>query len=367
MLQHAQPVSDYELELAAIDTRPVRLHNPPDRSGGCRQQAMVELYKYYLRAALTTDYQDFAATEAAIDRVIEAFGGDADLYAIQAYLNVKLHRLKAAKQALSLIPAALQTPALAALQADIALQEGRYTQAEQAYIALLETNPDWDNLARLAYFRLKTGQPDAAEQLYQQAQDGLSAKQMRAYAWLELQRGLIDMQYGRFSAALAHYRRADQAYSGYWLIRAHIAKALDLLGETAAAVTVYRQVIATTGNPEYIGALAQILERSNAAGAGELWQRADAAYAARLAQYREATLGHMIEYLLNKPKPNAVVLDYARENVVLRPNAESQLLLVRACLRLQDRALAQAAYGEILKTPWQIPQLAVIAAMEQWK
>ena len=45
-----------------------------------------------------------------------------------------------------------------------------------------------------------------------------TAKQMRAYAWLEMQRGRMSFQRGRQDRALASYERANAAYSGYWLM-----------------------------------------------------------------------------------------------------------------------------------------------------
>ena len=78
---------------------------------------------------------------------------------------------------------------------------------------------------------------------------------MRSYAWVELQRGLLDFDRRRDHEALAHYRVAERAYSGYWLIEEHIAEALDRLGRTAQAVEMYQRVIERTRNPEFVSAL----------------------------------------------------------------------------------------------------------------
>ena len=44
---------------------------------------------------------------------------------------------------------------------------------------------------------LEASDPAGAERLYVEAQEGLTAKEMRSYAWLELQRGLLDLDAGR--------------------------------------------------------------------------------------------------------------------------------------------------------------------------
>jgi hypothetical protein len=108
------------------------------------------------------------------------------------------------------------SPNARVLRADIDLQEGRYEEAKQGYESVIEQNRTWDNLARLAYLKSKTGDPLGADQLYQEAEDEISVKEMRSYAWVELQRGLLDLNHGRHDEALAHYKRANKAYSGYW-------------------------------------------------------------------------------------------------------------------------------------------------------
>jgi tetratricopeptide (TPR) repeat protein len=79
---------------------------------------------------------------------------------------------------------------------------------------------------------LHTGEPVKADELYQQAQQKLFIKQMCHFAWLELQRGIIDLEQQNNQQALEHYLRAEQAYSGYWLIHEHIAECLYVAGSS---------------------------------------------------------------------------------------------------------------------------------------
>src|SRR5687767_10875366 len=145
--------SDYDRELARIDAE---LAQATDAK---------RAYFLYLRASLTADYADFRAAEEAIE--------ESGLVRARAHLHFKLHRLEAAKRDLALIGG---DPVL---EADIAFEEGRYDDARRAYEAL---PPTWDNLARLAHLR-------RSDRLYARAADELTVKEMREYAWVELQRG----------------------------------------------------------------------------------------------------------------------------------------------------------------------------------
>jgi tetratricopeptide (TPR) repeat protein len=190
----------------------------------------------------------------------------------------------------------------------------------------------------------------------------IPATEMRTYAWLELQRGLIDLEYGRYQQALDHYRLACRAYSGYWLIEEHIAEALQLTGQTGEAIALYRGIIERTRNPEFVTALADILLASDPGAAAALYREADALYGEQYALYPEAVAGHLIEYLLEKQDIDPRLLEYAEWNHRLRPNAEAKLLLARTYLKLGEVATARSLMGEILKTPWRTPELDAFAS-----
>ena len=106
---------------------------------------------------------------------------------------------------------------------DIDFQEGRYEQARIALEALIDENRTWDNLARLAHWKGKMGSPAEADRLYEEAEDELTAKEMRSFAWLELQRGAVALSRGRCDKARTHYLRAESSFPGHWLTDLHMA------------------------------------------------------------------------------------------------------------------------------------------------
>jgi tetratricopeptide (TPR) repeat protein len=344
----------YESDLAEVDARLVRNARARAATPHDPAAALEEVHQRYLRASLTADFDDFRRAEQAIERVLAELGPTHELLLARANLAFKLHRIAAAKRDVAALP---ETAATQGLAADIALMEGRYADASRDYDRLLLESPTWDNLARIAYLQSKTGDVAGADRLYVKAEEELTAKELRSYAWVELQRGLMRYENGAFENALQHYRRADRAYSGYWLVEEHLAETLQALGRTREAVALYRSVIARTHNPEYIGALAVILRKDDPAEARALDRDADRLYAERYRLYPEAAAGHMIRFLLARPEPSPQLLALARENVQLRPNGEAKLLLAEAYLKTGARAPARAAFAEVLQTPWRTPEV----------
>jgi tetratricopeptide (TPR) repeat protein len=354
--------SDYERDLAKIEKD---LASPPPAasaaSAAIADSALWRVGLLYRRAALTSDFAHFKAAEKAIDEAFASVGPTEDLVLLRAQFNFKLHRLPSTKADVQALAALGTNSSLEALAADLAFQEGRYEEAKRGYLKALATNPaSWDNLALLAYLQSKTGDYAGAERSYAKAQEEISAKEMRSYAWVELQKGLLDFERKRYESALAHYKKADRAYSGYWLIEEHIAEVLDLLGRTKESVALYEKIIGTTHNPEYLNALGRIKERTDPEAARKLYAEADERNAERYALYPEAAIGHLIRDTLLRPTPRPDLLDLAQKNYQLRPNGESKLLLARAYLKSERRAEAKKLLDEIAATPWTTPELVEV-------
>ncbi|HEV7507410.1 MAG TPA: tetratricopeptide repeat protein [Thermoanaerobaculia bacterium] len=347
--------SDYDRELAKIESD---LAAPPKAGSQPADRALRHAGLVYRRASLTGDFAQFHEAEKAIDEAFAVVGPTEDLVLLRAQFNFKLHRLKSTEADVRALAELGESSGLKALAADLALQEGRYEEARRGYASALQVNPaSWDNLARLAYLQSKTGDYAGAEKSYAKAQEEISAKEMRSYAWVELQKGILDLERKRYDSALAHYRKADHAYSGYWLIEEHIAEVLNLIGQTNDSIALYEKIIRTTHNPEYLNALGRIRERSDPAAARQLYAEADRRNEQRFALYPEAAIGHLIRDTLLRQAPRPDLLELAQRNYDLRPNGESKLLLARAYLKSERRAEAKKLLDEIASTPWTTPEL----------
>jgi tetratricopeptide (TPR) repeat protein len=345
--------TDYEGELEAIGRELAG-------SGGAVRAAVL----LYRRATLTGDFAEFRAAEGAIGRALaqaRAASEEADLLLVRARLAFTLHRQASARRDLervAMLAGERSSSEVAALRADLDLQDGRCAEARRGYEEVLRADRRWDHLARLAYLLSKTGAPGRAEKLYAEAQAELTAKEMRPYAWLELQRGVLDLERGRAAEALVHFRRADRAYSGHWLIEEHLAEALALGGAVEEAIDRYRSVVARAPHPDLLSALAALLEPRDPEAARSLYERAEAGFAAQLALYREATLAHLVEHRLRRRSHDPALLDLARENHALRPNAEARLLLARVHLALGELAAAAPLLGAVRASSWRTSELA---------
>lgn len=312
----------------------------------------------YAKASLTTDYVDFRAADNAIIAAHEAGEPAAECSYLRASFDFKLHRLTAASTTLEQLAHLAQVPEIAVLRADVLLQQGHVAAASALYDQLSAGSSTWDVTARIAWLKSHQGEPQEADRLYASAQEELTAKEMRSWAWLELQRGLLDLETGRFAEALAHFQKADRAYPGYWLIQEHIAEVFDKLGRTDEASALYRRIIARTGNPEFVSSLAAIEQRANPEAAAALYKKARFLFEQQRQQYPEAAIGHFLEHLIDLPgDPDPELLSMAEENRRLRPSLDAMLLKTRVCLRLHDTATARSLVTAALAAGWRTAEL----------
>jgi tetratricopeptide (TPR) repeat protein len=214
------------------------------------------------------------------------------------------------------------------LKADVALQEGRYEDASKGYEDLIRDHRTWDNLARLAHLKATMGDVEDAEELYIESEDEITAKEMRSYAWVELQRGLLDVAHGRYESAWAHYERADKAYSGYWLVAEHMAKLLGAQGKTDEAIALYEKVLACAPRPEFQQALGNLYVTMGEPELAKPWHEQ------ALTAYLESTqcgdvhyLHHLADFYADVREDGAEAVRWARKDLELRPNPSARAAL----------------------------------------
>ncbi len=227
----------YAAEMRHIDEDIAALSGASDP-----EQATRHVYRLYQKAAISGDLAALTAVISSIDDAITFLSNPGDLYLLKAHAAFKLHKLVNVDAALRSGPSVYESDEGRLIRADLDFQHGRYQMAEDGYIEVLQRERSWGALARLAHLRGKMGDVTAADRLYEEAQDQLTAKEMRAYAWLEVQRGFLDFVHGRRGAARLHYRRADAAYPGYWLVNEHIAELLGAEGRYEEAAAIFERV-----------------------------------------------------------------------------------------------------------------------------
>jgi tetratricopeptide (TPR) repeat protein len=181
-----------------------------------------------------------------------------DVFYLQASADIDLHRPGAALGHLDGAPGLAESPAGLELRGAALEQLGFHSQAEDCFSRALAADPSWQGLAGLAQVRAARGEPDAADALYAQAEDELTAKEMSAFAWVRAARGALAASSGDHETAWACYRSAAAAFSGYWLVESHIAGLLRRENRLDEAVAVYSAVHTRTARPEVAQALGDV-------------------------------------------------------------------------------------------------------------
>jgi tetratricopeptide (TPR) repeat protein len=326
--------TDYQSELEQIAKNIAQLRDhalvPPTDT----EKVTKYVHSVYQHAVHTGNLAQLEAVEPVIDEGIRQIRFPGDLYFLKANLAFKLHRLDDVRRNLAADPSLPRSPEGRAIQADLDFQEGRYAQACEGYQSAIASNRTWDNLARLAHFEAKMGDAAQADRLYVEAEDELTAKEMRSYAWVELQRGLLDLAHGRHAEAGDHYARAERAYSGHWLTAEHQAELLGAQGRYDEAAALYQDLVERVPKPEIQQAFGELLTVM-----GE-HERAQSWLAKALAGYLDpAQRGgvhyyhHLVDFYADVLKDGAQAVKWARKDIALRDNFSSQAALAWALYR----------------------------------
>ncbi|MGH7834713.1 MAG: tetratricopeptide repeat protein [Candidatus Binatia bacterium] len=357
------PATDYEIELARIQKDIAELDGASSPQVDI-DRALKLPHRMYHRAQLTGSAADLQATEGAIDRALGEMGPLAGLYLLKVNLDFKLHRLKQAEASIAALSRFAGDARILAIKAGIDFQRGRYEAAKVSYLRAVEKNPSWDNLARLAYWQGKFGDPDLADRLYRQAAEEISAKEMRAYAWVELQRGLLDLNRGRYDEAMDHYRTAGKAYSGYWLVDEHIAELLGATRKVDAAAELYESVVARAPLPELHQRLGDLYVFMGKPERARPWHdRAEAAYLESARRGEVHYYHHLASFYSDARHDGAEAVKWAQKDIELRSNFATQDALAWALYRAGRFAEAQNVSREALSSGVEDAHLSFHAAM----
>lgn len=334
-------LTDYERELAQIkkeieQLQPIAFSIPSDSD-----KVMRLVYRLYHKASLTGSFAELKFADTAIEHALQGIGISEDLAFLKASLDFKWHQLAKAKHDLDMVPTLAARPQGIVLQADIHLQEGRLEEARVGYTMAIQTHRTWDTLARLAYLLAKTGDVAGADRLYVEAEDELTSKEMRFYAWVELQRGLLKLSHGQHDLAAAHYKQAGKAYSGYWLIDQHNAELLGAQRKFDQAIALYEKVIAQAPRPEFYHELGDLYLFMGQPARAKPWhEKALAGYLESIQRHEVHYYHHLTSFYADVHEDGAEAVKWARKDLALRQNFATQEALAWALYR--DGQFAEA-------------------------
>ena len=322
-----QRPSDYDIELRQLDAAIGGTEPGAERNVATAGQY---LYLLYSRASLTGDPAGFARALSVVESMPESLPR---MNMLRAKLDYQLHRLPEFRQRLADL---MQDPddEVIALTADLATQEGRYDAARQSYEAAILGEASWDRLARLAFVYGVRGEINIAQQLYARAADQLDARQMRHYAWIEVQQGALEFRRGQFDAARKHYERADRAYSGYWLVADHLAELSAAERRFDDAIALYRRVLQQAPRPDLQQALGDVYSLAGNSAQSNLWhERALAGYLDSAQRGEVHYLHHLAGFYADVRYDGEQAVRWARQDFELRGGPSTQDALAWALFR----------------------------------
>jgi hypothetical protein len=346
----AEPLSDFARELARIDERIAAVGEGALRLPTDTERVTTYVDARYRRALLTGDLAALEGVEPLIDAGIALIAHPGDLWLLKARLAFHLHRLADVARILDTVAPSRRSAEGQTLLADLDVQHGRLGEAAARYAAVIAKGRPWAALAGLAHLKFKLGDAAQADRLYAEAADELTAKEMRAFAWLELQRGVLALAHGRLDAAEAHYARAARAYSGWWLVDEHRAELFAAQGDLAEAAALYEKLAAEVPRPELHQALGQLFAMMERPGrARSHFVQARAGYLVSVRRGGVHYLHHLADFYAEARIDGAKAVEWARRDLALRENFSTQAALAWALLRngeateaalWMDRALA---------------------------
>jgi tetratricopeptide (TPR) repeat protein len=311
------------------------------------------VYRLYQEASLAGDLMKLSSVEYMIDRALPLLNYPGDLYLLKANVAFKLHRLADVEAALLAVPSVRHSNEGRLILADLDFQHGRYREAERGYCGVLETERSWGAVARLAYFHCKMGDAGRADSLYREAEDELTAKEMRSYAWLEVQRGFLAFSRGRYGEARLHYDRAEAAYPGYWLVHEYVAELLGAEGKFQEAIEILEGIASMSFRPDLQQAIGELCAMAGQTHRAGDWQKkALAGYQQSAKRGEVHFFHHLADYYAEVAKDGAEAVGWARGDLELRENFSTQAALAWAFYRngqfekasaWMDRALASGA------------------------
>ena len=345
--------TDYEIELERIEQGLAELngHAASLPLNGANISRVA--YLQFQHASLTGSLEELAVADKTLDYAVQHLGPDGDLYFLKANIHFKVHRLDQVAKDLEQGRDLLLSPPGRALKADLDFQHGRYDAAREEYEALIADEHTWDNLARLAYLSFKMGDVEAADHLYEEAVDELTAKQMRHYSWLELQRGVVDLSRGNYDKAQIHYDRAERAYSGHWMVDEHRAELLAAQGKYEEAEALYTSVVSRVPRPDFQQALGELyITMGKSAEATKWLDQARNGFLQSAERGEVHYYHHLADFCADVDEDGPEAVKWARKDLELRKNFSTLAALAWAlyragefseALELIDEALASGA------------------------
>ncbi len=309
-------------------------------------------------AQLSGDYDDFARAERALAEAFKIAADRAGPHSLLASFNFSVHRLGASEAALDQInryalpdPASKQAEYLA-MRGDIALYRGDYVKALAAYQKAAIDGAPSSALCRQALLESWMGKPDKALATIEACEVAPATRTPQFAASAAMQRGVIELNRGKWDDALTHFKSAEKHFPGNWMTAMRLAQMRALNGDIDGAIADFTAIAEDTNIPDPMDIIAGLYRAKGNGAASKAWAaRAGALWAKRMKQFPEAAAAHALEHELAFGDPKRA-LALAKVNVRARPFAESYLGLAKAWLANGRPDITVALIEKVNRSGW---------------
>jgi tetratricopeptide (TPR) repeat protein len=141
---------------------------------------------------------------------------------------------------------------------DASVELGRYDDAFAAFDRMASLKPGVASYSRVSYARELLGDVAGARRAMRLAASSAVGAH-EAYAWTQVQLGLLDLSVGRAEDAARDVRVALQAFPGYAFALDAMAQAQAALGHAPVAVRYERRAVDRVPLPQYVATLGDLL------------------------------------------------------------------------------------------------------------
>lgn len=318
---------------------------------------------HLIKAQLTGSFDNLAASLAAIEKGMGIAPVGTGPVAAASAINLSLHRYPQAEALVgqydkfSVKLDSAQNAEMIGQRGEIAFYSGDYQTAKAQFETAFSRSPTPNNIFRLANWEKYCGDFDKAIALYAEGARDLRYATPQTLAAYHLQIGALELQRGNWKTAAEYFDQADSLFPGFWLTRAHQAQMLAVDGKLAKARKIYGEIIAETGNPDVMMALADLEEFRGAQNAAKtLRKRAAAIFAERLKVLPESYYDHGLDLALASGD-NARALRLARANFNARPYGDAQMALARSLAANGKAKQAKQLLLEVTESGWKSVEL----------
>lgn len=244
--------NDTDRDIARLQEQAQRQPNP--------KPALEQLgHRYVARARVANDPGDYKLAEKTAECIESTSPDDASALLLRGHVLHQLHRFNEAEQIARRLIAKRQFVLDYGLLGDVLMEQGRLTEAAEAYQQMIDIKPFYQSYTRASHLRWLKGDLDGAIELIRRAIAAASPRDPESIAWAyarlagyELQRGrLVDAQHAADSA-LSH----QPDYAAALLMRGRVFLAMK---KAAAAVAALTRAAQLNPLPEYQWALGDAL------------------------------------------------------------------------------------------------------------